>query len=311
MRVDPAGPARLATLLLLVACGPAAAPPRPARSQAEPPPAGEPGPDRSRTAEAPRAARAPTAAVVDVAPSLFEDRGPGHYELLGRSTRGPVHLAYRFMRSGEAADDREPGVTYSWNQDLIIVADARAWREAIVFAGDQQRMRRATTDEDHPLWGRRYWARFAPRSVGAHGYDEWYAWTTDRRLRPVDPLATETLAPLRFVLADGVEEQPIDADGWFVFRSRPSGLFLVRLVLGERTLWAGEAQTGSLACATPDATGEDEAELHVRVHALAEGQWIVVWARSRSRRDCPEATHPTVHEDDGGLVVVGPAGGTP
>lgn len=249
--------------------------------------------------------RAAGATVIDVSPSAFEDRGPGSFELLGRTTRGPLHVAYRFMRSGQAPDDRNPAVTYSWNQDLILVVDGRIWREAHVFAGDQQRMRRATADEDTPARGRRYWERYAPRSVGARGYDEWFAWNTEQRLRPMDPLPANGLGALRFVTADGVEQQPVDADGYFVFRSRPTGLFVVRLVHGERTLWAAEATTGTLACATPGETGSDEAEVHVRVHALSETQWVVVWSRTRSRRDCPEATQATSYEDDGGIAVVG------
>lgn len=296
----------LLSFALATSCGSTAAPsPTAPPSSRTTPPASGAQTTGSARASASRAART-AATVVDVSPPLFEDRGPGSYELLGKSTRGPLHVAYRFMRSGHAADEQHAGVTYSWNQDLILVVDSRTWREAHVFAGDQQRMRRATADEDTPARGRRYWERFAPRSVGAHGYEEWFAWYTQERLRPFDPLGADALAPLRFETSDGVEAQPVDPDGFFVFRSRPTGLFLVRLQLGERTLWAAEAATGTLACTTPDASGADEAEVRVRVSALPDSRWVVVWSRTRSRRDCPEATTATSYEDDGGIAVIGP-----
>lgn len=287
------------------ACGPTAAP-SPTELPSAPPmrtPAPRAPPARVETATTPSASAGST--VVEVSPPLFEDRGPGFYELLGKSTRGTLFLAYRFMRSGHAPDDQRAGVTYSWNQDLILVVDGRTWREAHVFAGDQQRMRRATADEDTPARGRRYWERYAPRSVGARGYDEWFAWHTEQRLRPLDPLRPDAITPLRFELGDGVVAQPVDPEGYFVFRSRPTGLFVVRLVHGERTLWAAEASTGTLTCTTAGASGADEAEVRAKVHALADGRWVVVWSRSRSRRDCPEATVATSHEDDGGIAVIG------
>lgn len=316
MNVHRAAAARMSSLFVCVvaACGSAASPsverPRPSDGAVRAS-AAESGASSASAAGgrggSTRSGSASATTIIDVLPPSFEDRGPGSFELLGATTRGPLHIAYRFMRSGHATDEQTPSVTYSWNQDLILAVDARTWREAHVFAGDQQRMRRATADEDTPARGRRYWARFAPRSVGARGYDEWFAWSTEQRVRPLDVLAPNALGALRFETADGVEPQPVDADGYFVFRTRPTGLFVVRLRLGDRTVWAAEAQSGTFACTTRGASGSDDAEVHVRVHALSESQWIVVWSRSRSRRECPETTVVTSHEDDGGIAVVGAA----